>query len=72
MKTTQEHKVMWWRVPGEGTSSGRVVKGGGLSEKVTFEPRLKNKKAQPCQEQKEELCRQREQQVPRRALVCRG
>lgn len=37
-----------------------VAKGGvreGLSEKVTFEPRLKNKKAQPCQEQKEELSR---------------
>jgi len=29
----------------------------GLSEKVTFEPRLKNKKAQSCQEQKEELSR---------------
>lgn len=41
----------------------------GLSEKVAFELRLKNKKAQSCQEQKEEPWLQREQQVPRKALV---
>lgn len=67
--TTQECIAMW-RVPKEGTYSERVVCGergvrGCISETVTFEPRLKIKEAQSCQELKEEPCRQREQLVPR-------
>lgn len=74
MKTVQAHGRCSREPQGRGLFQigWPKVARGGFSEKVAFEPRLKSKKAQPCQEQKVELCRHRERQVPRKALVCRG
>lgn len=69
MKTIQEHENVV-ESHGGGTSSERVVR-EGLSEKMTFELGLKSRRAQPCREQEEELCRQKEQRAPRKAVVCR-